>query len=217
MLNIKAFAVNMIRENCYVVSDETNDAVIIDCGAFYQEEKDSIDEYIGQNSLNVKHLLCTHGHFDHIIGDGFVAEKYGIKPELNAADAKLYNHCGEQMALFLGEATGISLPPIGKFIAGTSVIEFGSHTFTVIPTPGHTPGGVSFYCERENAVFCGDSLFCRSIGRTDFPYGDEETLLRKLRENILTLPGDTRVFPGHGCTTTITEEKTGNPFFTTMQ
>ena len=139
MLNIKAFAVNMIRENCYVVSDETNDAVIIDCGAFYQEEKDSIDEYIGQNSLNVKHLLCTHGHFDHIIGDGFVAEKYGIKPELNAADARLYNHCGEQMALFLGEATGISLPPIGKFIDGTSVIEFGSHTFAVIPTPGHLP------------------------------------------------------------------------------
>ncbi len=216
MLNIQVFPVNMIHENCYIVSDESNEAVIIDCGAFFREDKECIREYVEEKSLEIKHLICTHGHFDHILGNEFVYETYGLKPELHAADAMLYNHCGEQIAQFLGEKLNITLPILGEFVDENSVIKFGSHEFTVIPTPGHTPGGVSYYCKEENVLFCGDSLFRRSIGRTDFPYGDEQLLIRKLQENILPLPDCTKVFPGHGTSTTIGEEKTENPFFTTM-
>ncbi len=216
MLNIQVFPVNMIRENCYIVSDESNEAVIIDCGAFFQEDKESIRTYVEEKSLKIKHLICTHGHFDHILGDEFVYETFGVKPELHAADAMLYNHCDEQIAQFLGEKLNITLPILGEFVDETSVVQFGSHEFSVIPTPGHTPGGVSFYCKNENVLFSGDSLFRRSIGRTDFPYGDEQLLIRKLQENVLPLPDCTKVFPGHGPSTTIGEEKTENPFFTTM-
>lgn len=216
MLNIQVFPVNMIHENCYIVSDESKEAVIIDCGAFFREDKECIRKYVEEKSLEIKHLICTHGHFDHILGNEFVYETYGLKPELHAADAMLYNHCGEQIAQFLGEKLNITLPILGEFVDENSVIHFGSHEFIVIPTPGHTPGGVSYYCKDENVLFSGDSLFRRSIGRTDFPYGDEQLLIRKLQENILPLPDCTKVFPGHGTSTTIGEEKMENPFFTTM-
>ena len=216
MLNVQLFIVNMIRENCYVVSDETNEAVIIDCGAIFPEECDCIKKYVAEKHLSLKHSLCTHGHFDHIFGTKFIYDTYGLKLELSVADIKLYNNCGEQLRLFLGEELEIETPPHGDFIGENSVIKFGSHAFTVLPTPGHTPGGISFYCEKENVVFTGDSIFRHSIGRTDFPYGDEELLLCKLCENIMTLPEDTKILPGHGHSTSVGEEKRENPFFTTM-
>ena len=216
MLNVQLFVVNMIRENCYVVSDETDEAVIIDCGAIFQEECDCIKEYIAEKHLLLKHSLCTHGHFDHIFGTKFIYDTYGLKPELNAADIRLYNNCGEQLRQFLGKELKIETPPHGDYIGEDAVITFGSHTFSVLPTPGHTPGGISFYCKKENVVFTGDSIFRHSIGRTDFPYGDEELLLCKLKENIMTLPEDTKILPGHGHPTSVGEEERENPFFTTM-
>ena len=216
MLNIQLFVVNMIRENCYVVSDETNEAVIIDCGAVFPEERDCIKEYIAEKHLLLKHSLCTHGHFDHVFGTKFIYDTYGLKPELNAEDIRLYNNCGEQLRLFLGKELEIETPPHGDYVAEGTVVKFGSHTFSVLPTPGHTPGGVSFYCEKEKVVFTGDSIFRHSIGRTDFPYGDEGLLLSKLEENIMTLPDDTKILPGHGHPTSVGEEKRENPFFTTM-
>lgn len=216
MLNIQLFVVNMIRENCYVVSDETNEAVIIDCGAVFPEERDCIKEYIAEKHLLLKHSLCTHGHFDHVFGTKFIYDNYGLKPELNAADIRLYNNCGEQLRLFLGKELEIETPPHGDYIEKDTVIKFGSHAFSVLPTPGHTPGGVSFYCEKEKVAFTGDSIFRHSIGRTDFPYGDEELLLCKLEENIMALPDDTKILPGHGRSTSVGEEKRENPFFTTM-
>lgn len=216
MLNVQLFVVNMIRENCYVVSDETNEAVIIDCGALFPEECDCIKEYIAEKHLLLKHSLCTHGHFDHVFGAKFIYDTYGLKPELNAADIRLYNNCGEQLRLFLGKELEIETPPHGDYIGEDSVIKFGSHSFSVLPTPGHTPGGISFYCEKENVVFTGDSIFRHSIGRTDFPYGDEELLHGKLNENIMTLPECTTILPGHGRSTSVGEEKRENPFFTTM-
>lgn len=216
MLNIQVFTVNMLMENCYVAWDDTMEAVIIDCGAYYAEERAAIAKFVRDAGLRVVRLLCTHGHFDHIMGDGFVFGQFGVKPELNAADARLYNHCGEQFRDFLGETVSINLPDIGGFLDEGSEVSFGSHVLGVLSTPGHTPGGISYYCKEESVVFSGDSIFRHSIGRTDFTYGDGELLLRKLRENILTLPDDTRILPGHGHPSTVGEEKVENPYFAGM-
>lgn len=216
MLNIQLFVVNMIRENCYVVSDETNETVIIDCGALFPEECDNIQSYIARNQLQPKHLLCTHGHFDHIFGAEFIYKTYGLKPEINSADVMLYNNCAEQIKMFVGECVDIKTPIIGNYVDDDSIIKFGTHSFSVLSTPGHTPGGISFYCKEEKVVFTGDSIFRHSIGRTDFAYGDESVLIRKLRENVLTLPDETVIYPGHGHSTTIKEERAENPFFTTI-
>lgn len=217
MLNIQVFTVNMIMENCYLVWDETKEAVIIDCGAFFDEEKHEIRKFIEDAGLRLRHHICTHAHFDHIMGADFVYGTFGVKPELHAADAWLYNHVEEQTVQIMGERVLVKMPPMGDYLEENSLIAFGDHNFKVLATPGHSPGGVSFYCQDENVAFCGDSIFRRSIGRTDFVDGDEHLLIQKLTENILSLPENTVIYPGHGRHTTVGEEKRENPFFTTMQ
>lgn len=216
MLSIKSFRVNMLQENCFVVSDDTREAVIIDCGALRPEEREGIREYIDGSSLKPVRHICTHAHFDHIFGCGYIYDTYGLKPEIHAADAFLYDNCAAQLRDLMGLELDIKLPPLGPYISEDSKIAFGAHSFSVIPTPGHTPGGISFYCAEEGVVFCGDSLFRHSVGRTDNPYGDFDLLISKLREGILTLPDATTLYPGHGAPSTVRQEKAENPFFTTL-
>ncbi len=212
MLTLKTFPVNFIEENCYVLSDESGEAVIIDCGAFFPEEKDEIRNYIAQNKLIPRHHLCTHGHFDHIFGAQFLAETYGIQPKLCADEVEIYEMADEQMRQFLHRALPLTLPKAGATFTDGESITFGSHTLRVIATPGHTPGGCCFYCEEEGILLSGDSLFRCSIGRCDLPGGNGETLVSSLKQRILTLPDNVKVYPGHGPSTTIAEEKTNNPY-----
>lgn len=216
MLKIETFVVNMIQENCYIVSDETHETVIIDCGAFYDNDKERIKAYIEKNKLVPVHSIFTHGHFDHIIGSKFLFDTYGIKPEIPAKDTDLYYDCEKQLNDFVGLNINLQLPNINKIIDDKYKIKFGTHTLSVINTPGHTPGGVSFYCKEENVLFSGDSLFYCSVGRTDLPGGDGNVLIEMLKQNILTLPEETTVFPGHGCATSIGFEKENNPYITTL-
>lgn len=216
MLKIETFVVNMIQENCYIVSDETHETVIIDCGAFYDNDKERIKAYIEKNKLVPVHSIFTHGHFDHIIGSKFLFDTYGIKPEISAKDTDLYYDCEKQLNDFVGLNINLQLPNINKIIDDKYKIKFGTHTLSVINTPGHTPGGVSFYCKEENVLFSGDSLFYCSVGRTDLPGGDGNVLIEMLKQNILTLPEETTVFPGHGCATSIGFEKENNPYITTL-
>lgn len=216
MLKIETFVVNMIQENCYIVSDETHETVIIDCGAFYDNDKERIKAYIEKNKLVPVHSIFTHGHFDHIIGSKFLFDTYGIKPETPAKDTDLYYDCEKQLNDFVGLNINLQLPNINKTIDDKYKIKFGTHTLSVISTPGHTPGGVSFYCKEENVLFSGDSLFYCSVGRTDLPGGDGNVLIEMLKQNILTLPEETTVFPGHGCATSIGFEKENNPYITTL-
>ena len=188
MLKIETFVVNMIQENCYIVSDETHETVIIDCGAFYDNDKERIKAYIEKNELVPVHSIFTHGHFDHIIGSKFLFDTYGIKPEIPAKDTDLYYDCEKQLNDFVGLNINLQLPNINKTIDDKYKIKFGTHTLSVISTPGHTPGGVSFYCKEENVLFSGDSLFYCSVGRTDLPGGDGSVLIEMLKQNILTLP-----------------------------
>lgn len=216
MLKIETFVVNMIQENCYIVSDETHETVIIDCGAFYDNDKERIKAYIEKNKLVPVHSIFTHGHFDHIIGSKFLFDTYGIKPEISAKDTDLYYDCEKQLNDFVDLNINLQLPNINKIIDDKYEIKFGTHTLSVINTPGHTPGGVSFYCKEEDVLFSGDSLFYCSVGRTDLPGGDGNVLIEMLKQNILTLPEETTVFPGHGCATSIGFEKENNPYITTL-
>ena len=209
---IKSFPVNPLSENCYVVSDDTREAVIIDCGAYYDDEKAMIAKYIRDNDLKpVAHLL-THAHFDHFWGADYIAELYGLPPRCPQPDRPLYDDVDEQVRSILHHSIRCANPPAGEDITPESVIPFGSHRLTVIPCPGHTPGGVCYYCEEEKVLFSGDSLFQNSIGRTDFPGGDLWTLIDALKTLIKTLPPDTTVYPGHGPKTTIAAEHRNNPY-----
>lgn len=212
MLTVKVFQVNPIMENCYVVSDETNEACIIDCGCCNESEWNEINTYIISNNLKPVHLLCTHCHFDHIWGCGFASRDYNLKAEGSMTDFELYNGLNPQFNMFgLPSPTTPAMPPL-KDITDSTPITFGSHHFDVIATPGHTQGGICLYCEAEATLFSGDTLFQGSIGRTDLPGGNYNTIIKSVTENLLTLPEDTKVYTGHGPSTTIGYEKRFNPF-----
>lgn len=212
MLKVQKFVVNMIEENCYVLSDESKEAVVIDCGILYPEEADAFRSYINDNELKVTHLINTHCHFDHIFGDGFIYKTYNILPEMSRNEVQLYKQLPKQLEMFLHRELPIIQPPVGRIFDAGETITFGTHKLDIIATPGHTPGGVCFYCEEERILFSGDSLFYHEIGRTDFPGGNYDNLISSLKNNILTLPEDVTVCPGHGDTTTVGEEKRQNPY-----
>lgn len=212
MLTIKTFPCNPLGTNCYVVSDDSLEAVIIDCGALYDQEKAAISDYIETQELKpVAHLL-THAHFDHLWGAAFIHERYGLAARCPEADLPLFENAEEQMRPIIGHAMACPTGPAGEVIKADSVVRFGSHALTVLLTPGHTAGGVSYYCEAEHALFTGDSLFCGSIGRTDFPTGNHWQLIRSLQHLLRELPDAVVVYPGHGPTTTIGYERQYNPY-----
>lgn len=213
MITIKTFTVNPLGENCYVVSDDTLDAVIIDCGAFYDEEKAAISDYIDLSELHpVAHLL-THAHFDHIFGAGFIYDRYGLAARCHEEELPLFNDTPSQMREILGgHVLPCSTGPAGEPLMDDAVVSFGHHQFKVLPCPGHSPGGICLYCEEEHALFSGDSLFRMSIGRTDLPGGHHWTLIHSLQHLLKSLPTDVKVYPGHGPSTDIATERTYNPY-----
>lgn len=211
MLNVKCFVCNMLQENCYVVSDETAEAVIIDCGAYYDSERRAVVAYIEDQHLRPRHLLCTHGHFDHCFGNDTIWRQYGLKPEVAAEDEWLMD-IKQQVSAMLGTDYSSDVPPVGRLLAGGDVITFGTHTLNALPTPGHTPGGLSFYCAEERVLFTGDTLFHQSVGRTDFERSSWQQLQDSLCNVIARLPADTTVYPGHGPGTTIGVELRMNPY-----
>jgi glyoxylase-like metal-dependent hydrolase (beta-lactamase superfamily II) len=212
MITVKRFTCNMLAENCYVTSDDTKECVIIDCGVMYEEEGTAIIQYIRDNSLKPLHLLCTHGHFDHCMGNGVIYREFGLKPEVHCDDQFLMDNMRQQTADILGVNLPMEVPPVGKYLTDKDTITFGSHTLRILHTPGHTPGGVCYYCAEENICFSGDTLFRMSIGRTDFERGSYEQMVQSLQTILVPLPPDTMVYPGHGPATTIAEEIRYNPY-----
>ncbi len=211
MLNIVRFVCNPIQENTYVMSDETNECVIVDCGAFFPEERKAIVDYIRSNHLVPKHLIATHGHIDHNFGNNTMFEEFGLKPEVHADEAQLMDTLPEQAESFCNITLDYEMPAVGRFLSANDKICFGSHTFTILETPGHTPGSVFYYCKEENVAFSGDTLFHNSVGRTDIPGGSMFLLIQSLRA-ISQLPDETQILPGHGDYTTMGKEQTSNPY-----
>lgn len=212
MLDIQRFVCNMFQENCYVVSDDTNECVIIDCGAFYEEEKAAVVDYIRGKRLAPKHLLCTHAHIDHNFGNNVIHKAFGLMPDVCAEDSLLMDGLKGQAMAFIGLDYQEKMPPVGRFFSGGEFVSFGNHRFRIINTPGHTPGSVFFYCEEEKLAFSGDTLFKLSIGRTDFQFGDYDSIMASLKNIGETLPEDTVILPGHGEQTTIKYELAYNPY-----
>lgn len=210
MMNIEHFTCNMLQENCYVVSDETKQCVIIDCGAYYEAEQTAIIDYIKSNGMTPVHLLVTHGHLDHNFGNNAISDAFGLSPEISRYDKQLLEHSSEQ-AEFFGVNLDKSAIPAGRLLENGEKITFGNHVLQVIETPGHSPGSVVFYCEEEKTAFTGDTLFRGSIGRTDFAGGSMLQIIQSLRM-LAQLPDDTVVMPGHGSQTTIGYELAHNPY-----
>lgn len=217
-MQVKCFTVNPLLENTYVVYDENSkDAAIIDCGTFSEGEWNLIKTFIIENNLNLKHLLCTHMHFDHIMGNNFVFRDYGLIPECGVDDIPLYQSFDEQIRMFFGpiseklikRCTHNSMP---KGLNDGEIVSIGQYQFRVIFTPGHTAGGVCFYCESEAILIAGDTLFQGSIGRWDLTGGDYSKLIKSITNRLLTLPSSTKVFCGHGESTTIDYELNHNPY-----
>lgn len=212
-MEVKTFAVNPLEVNCYVVSDETKEAVIIDCGCFHPDEWAEIKNYIVKEQLKVVHLLNTHLHFDHIMGVPMVYNDLGLAPEANKNDLSIYNNVEKQISTFINmNVDHIEMPPLGRELRDGDTIEFGTHSFMVIQTPGHTRGGVCFYCKEENALFTGDTLFQCSIGRTDLEGGCYEDIIQSVKERLLVLTPETKVYPGHGPSSSIEFERKYNPY-----
>ena len=207
MPNIRSFTFNYLEEKTYLVWDESLEAVLIDPGCYRPSEAPELSRFIEENKLKLKAIWLTHGHFDHICG---VASFPGVPVYMHPADKPVLAISGDM-------ATGLRLrAPDTSFstvdISDGDELRVGKTAFKVIATPGHTPGGVCFYDEKDGLMFSGDTLFAGTIGRTDFPLGDYDVLIVSLMEKIMGLPGDVEVYPGHGPSTDIATERTHNPF-----
>ena len=212
MLNIKTFVFNPFQENTYVVSDDSNEAVVIDCGAFFNEERKELTDYIDKNNLKVVHLLSTHGHIDHNFGNNTIADYYNVKPEVHKADAGLMRRLSEQALAFCNYHLEYDMPEVSDYLNDGDIIRFGNHEMKVIHTPGHSPGSTVLYIADEDVAFSGDTLFMMSIGRTDLEGGSFSDIQKSLLRMIKELPDNTKVFPGHGPQTSIAKEKLHNPY-----
>jgi len=209
MIKIETFVFNPFQENTYVVSDDTKECIILDPGCYFDEEKQKLSDYIEKTQLKPKYIVHTHGHIDHAIGTNFLKEKYSIQSIMHKDDLELLRRNSE-----FGKSIGIEIdqpsdPEI--FIAENESVNLGETEFTVYHAPGHSPGSIVLYNDKNKIVFSGDVLFRRGIGRTDLAGGDHITLIESIQKKLLTLDDNVTVYPGHGELTTIKEEKSGNP------
>ena len=210
-MQIKTFVVNPIQVNCYLLWDETDEAVLIDCGAWTPEERTRIKLFVQSQGLTIKHYLNTHLHFDHIFGNAYVEETFGVKAEASDKDWNWAESISERVARF-GMRYNEKVPALGNVLKDKDVIVFGNQKIDVISVPGHSPGSLAFHIPKQKALFTGDALFCQSIGRTDFPDSNHMELITAIREKLFTLPDDTVVYPGHSEKTTIGFEKRYNMY-----
>ena len=210
-MKIKTIPCNMLDENCYIVSDDTKECMIIDCGASCELEQRAINDYIKAEGLKPVLYVLTHGHFDHTMGSKWVFDTYGLLPTICERDAELYKNFKEDVASMIGYQVDYDLPIIGRCLNDGDTVTFGNSTFKVINTPGHSKGSVVFYNKENNVAFTGDTLFRGSIGRTDLPGGSMFQMINSLRL-LEQLPDDTTIYPGHGPETTMKLEGATNPY-----
>jgi hydroxyacylglutathione hydrolase len=212
MLRIVSFTFNGFAENTYLLIDEaTRATAIVDPGMYSPAEQQTLSDYIAQEKLDVKYLLNTHAHIDHVLGNSFVLNTYpGIPFLLHAFDLPTLRAVPTYAGPY-GFAAYQPAEPTGELAAG-QVIALGESELAVRFAPGHAPGHVVFYDAASGQLVGGDVLFKSSIGRTDLPGGDHNTLLKSIKTELLTLPDATVVYPGHGPATTIGAERRSNPF-----
>jgi glyoxylase-like metal-dependent hydrolase (beta-lactamase superfamily II) len=200
-----------IDVNTYILADSSGDCAIIDCGCYDDEEFKELTSFIEEKKLNPVLLLNTHCHLDHIFGNRYLLEKYKLRA-LSHEKEEMNRKNGPQHAIIFGLT--MEMPPEPeRFIVDNEVIKFSSTDLKVLSVPGHSAGGVAFYSEKDGCVFTGDALFAGSIGRTDLPGGDYETLINSIKNKLFKLPESTIVYSGHGVESTIGTEIRTNPWF----
>ena len=210
MLKIQSFEFNPFQENTYILYDETLECVVIDPGCYEKDEQSELSSMIESEGLKVKMVLNTHCHVDHVLGNWYVKSKYGVE---------LFIHPKDEIVL---KAVKVYAPNYGMhgyqeaepddYLDESRPVHFGNQTLKVLFVPGHAPGHVAFYHEESRQLIGGDVLFYNSIGRTDLPGGNYDTLIESIHQKLFTLPDDVVVYPGHGPKTSVGFEKKTNPF-----
>jgi len=208
MMNIQKIIVGPISTNCYLLADpETNEAVVIDPGW----DGGKIVNQALNSGWKITQVWYTHAHFDHFAGAEELVRHLGYTPSIamHSADLGLWKAGGGSVSFGVNLNPG---PVPGVDLATVHSLSLGEYYFRVVHVPGHSPGSCLFYCASENTAFSGDLIFYRSVGRTDLPGGDWALLETSIKKKVYTLPGETRIFPGHGAETTVLEEKEENPY-----
>lgn len=210
-MEIFKFVFSPIEVNTYILADQSGDCAIIDCGCYNTNESEELAGFIKNKNLNPVLLLNTHCHLDHIFGNKFVLDRYNLKTFSSEYD-EMNRKNSVQHAMLFGLNMDDPPEPAG-FITDNQVITFGTTELVALHVPGHTSGSLAFYSEKNSCVFSGDALFAGSIGRTDLPGGDYDTLIDSIKRKLFILPPSTVVYPGHGNETTIEREMKSNPYF----
>ena len=210
MLRVKEFVFSPVQENTYVIYNVSGQCCIVDPGCYFGNERNELKDFISENGLHPKYLLNTHCHLDHVFGNKFVYETWGLELHLHEKEKQVLDFAvqsGLNWGLPFDNYTG----PLHWLKEG-DIVSLEEDELRVIFTPGHSPGHISFYCEKQQFILSGDVLFRSSIGRTDLPGGDFATLEKSIREKLYVLPDEVIVYSGHGPATSIGVEKKSNPF-----
>lgn len=209
MMIVKMFTVGSLWTNCYLVGcQEKREAVVIDPGFDDVKEAEKIMKIVDEEKLHVKYIVNTHGHSDHISGNRILKEMTGAPILIHEYDAAMLTSSERNFSYMYGER--VASPPADKMLHEGDTINVGNIRLRVLHTPGHSKGGISLLC--DDIVFTGDTLFAGSIGRTDFPDASYKEIMNSIRTKLAILPDHMKVYPGHGPTSTIGEEKKSNPF-----
>jgi Zn-dependent hydrolases, including glyoxylases len=210
MLHVKSFAFNPFSENTYIIYNDEKDAFLIDPGNMPEQETQVLGEFIRTNQLNIKNILLTHAHIDHIIGLQWAYDTFNVPVLIHSDEMEILDR-----ASFTAKNYGLFFPAFSgeiQHIKEGEKLNLGSETIEIYDVPGHSPGSVAFYDQNNGFVISGDALFMMSIGRTDLHKGDYEQLISSIKNKLLTLPENTKVYSGHGESTSIGFEKEHNPF-----
>ena len=211
-MDIKKFTTNVFQENCYLLwSADSKSAIIIDPGMMTERERIVVDDFIASKNLTLRAVLLTHAHIDHAASASYISEKYGCDVYANKLDFELAEKLPLQAAAF-HLRIDVSPLTILKSIGDGSELVIGGENIKAIAVPGHSRGGMAYYFPEHKSVFVGDSIFSGSIGRTDLWGGNMDDLISSVKNNILSLPDDTMIYPGHGPITNVLEEKRYNTY-----
>lgn len=215
MLTIQPFCFNPFHENTYVLYNEQKQAIIIDPGCYTPEEKNTLANFITNNTLTPTLLLNTHCHLDHVFGNTFVSETYGLTAHFHKNEQAVIDRLPEG-----GARWGVPTEPyLGKvqYITQDEIIHFGADQFKVLVTPGHSPGSVCFYHQDQDFIIGGDLIFMDGVGRTDLPGSNPADLIKSIQTQILPLPDTLTIYSGHGPVTSLGREKLHNPYIKHIQ
>jgi hydroxyacylglutathione hydrolase len=210
MASIQSFVNNPYQENTYILYDDSLECVIIDPGMYTATEQNTVVNFIKANNLKPVLLLNTHCHVDHVLGNKFVFDQYGLKPKFHIGESEVL-----EAVIAYAPAMGFRYEPSplpDEYLPETGTISFGNTELQLIFAPGHSPAHLCFYDKDANVLVGGDVLFRSSIGRTDLPGGNYNLLINNIKEKLFSLPDDCTVYPGHGPETTIGYEKQHNPY-----